>query len=59
MRWLFTPGARMMLRLSNEKKLPLISLLFLLPLALLYWETGDRVSAALGFWLMGAVALAL
>ena len=46
MRWLFAPGARMMLQLSNEKKLPLISLLFLLPLAFLYWETGERVSAS-------------
>ena len=59
MRWLFTPGARMMLRLSNERKLPLISLLFLLPLAFLYWETGDSVSGSLRFWLIGGVALAL
>jgi methyl-accepting chemotaxis protein len=48
-----------MLRLPNEKKLPLLSLLFLLPLALLYYETGAQAPAALRAWVVGTVVLAL
>jgi len=47
-----------MLRLPNEKKLPLMLLVFFLPLALLYYETGE---AACGghekAWIAGGVAL--
>jgi len=59
MRAFFVPGARAMLRLSNEKKLPLISALFLLPLALLYFYTGDAAPQALRLWLLATVFLAL
>jgi len=58
-RWLFAPGARVMLRLSNQQKLPLISALFLLPLVLLYWETGEHASTALRLCIGWGVALAL
>ena len=59
MKFIFAPGARVMLRLSNEKKLPLMTVLFLLPLALLYYDTGDQVSTAMRIGIIGAVALAL
>jgi methyl-accepting chemotaxis protein len=59
MKFIFAPGARVMLRLSNERKLPLMTALFLLPLALLFYETGDQVSTAMRIWIIGGVALAL
>ena len=59
MKFIFMPGARLMLRLSNEKKLPLITALFLAPLAWLYHETGEHASSTLRLGLAFAVAFAL
>ena len=59
MRFIFNPGARLMLRMANEKKLPLMTGLFLLPLAVLYYEVGGKVSTATNLWVIGGVALAL
>jgi methyl-accepting chemotaxis protein len=59
MKTIFAPAVALMLRLPNEQKLPLIALLFLWPLALLWFAAGDRVSIGLRWWIGGGVALAL
>jgi methyl-accepting chemotaxis protein len=46
-----------MLRLPNEKKLPLMLVIFYLPLGLLYLETGAHLSAAANAWIAGGVVL--
>ena len=46
MKPLFAPGVALMGRLSNQKKLPLISGLFILPFAILYYETYAQLSVA-------------
>ncbi|MCE3273111.1 MAG: hypothetical protein K0S57_3508 [Ramlibacter sp.] len=57
MKLIFWPAVRLMLRLPNEKKLPLMLVIFYLPLALLYFEIGDQLSAATKAWLVGGVLL--
>src|SRR5262249_26271934 len=42
MRAILSPAVALLIRLSNEQKLPLISALFVLPLAVLYHETGSH-----------------
>jgi methyl-accepting chemotaxis protein len=59
MRALLSPAVAVLIRLPNEQKLPLISGLFVLPLAVLYYETGSHVSAGLAWALAGMLLLAL
>jgi len=47
MKAIFWPAVYVMLRLPNEKKLPVMLLIFFLPLALLYYETGAQLSPAM------------
>src|SRR5687767_1691691 len=59
MKILFAPGILVMHRLGNNRKLPLLSLLFLVPLAILYYQTWAQLPA-LTHWLVGGtLALAL
>src|SRR5689334_16068863 len=67
MKLIFWPAVRLMLRLPNEKKLPLMLVIFYLPLALVYYEIGSQLSAGtqallaagvlLGIYAMGAFYL--
>jgi DNA-binding FrmR family transcriptional regulator len=59
MRFIFMPGAKLFLRLSNEKKLPLMTALFLLPLAALYLDVGMHASLATKAWVAGGALLAV
>jgi methyl-accepting chemotaxis protein len=59
MKAIFWPAVRLMLRLPNEKKLPLMLVIFFLPLGLLYYETGAQVSPAVNAWIAGGVLLAI
>ena len=59
MKGIFSPAVWLMLRLPNERKLPLMLAVFFLPLALLYHETGDRLSPALNGWIAAGVAFAI
>jgi methyl-accepting chemotaxis protein len=56
MRTILSPAVALLIRLSNEQKLPLISALFVLPLAVLYYETGSHVSAGLA-WALAVMLL--
>ena len=59
MKFIFMPGAKLFLRLPNEKKLPLMSALFLLPLAVLYLDVGQHASSAIKLWVLGGVEIGL
>jgi len=59
MKPLFAPGIALMGRLSNQKKLPLISALFVLPFAILYYETYGQLSAAQNVVVWAALAIAV
>jgi methyl-accepting chemotaxis protein len=59
MKLIFWPAVRLMLRLPNEKKLPLMLVVFYLPLALLYYETGAQLSTATKAWLVAGVLLGI
>ena len=59
MKAIFWPAVRLMLRLPNEKKLPLMLVIFFLPLALLFYETGAQASGAVQAWVAGGVLLAI
>jgi methyl-accepting chemotaxis protein len=59
MRFIFEPGARFLLRLPNEKKLPLISLLFLTPAAILAYDVGLAASTVALTWAAVAALVAL
>src|SRR5687768_14204238 len=59
MKWIFSPAVRLMLRLPNEKKLPLMLVILFSPLALLYYETGAHASPALKAWVAGGVLLGI
>jgi methyl-accepting chemotaxis protein len=56
MRALLSPAVAVLIRLPNEQKLPLISGLFVLPLAVLYYETGSHVSSGFA-WTLAAMLL--
>jgi methyl-accepting chemotaxis protein len=58
MKILFAPGIGLMGRLSNQKKLPLISVLFILPFAILYYDTFGQIStpAHIAVWIALVVA---
>jgi len=59
MKALFAPGILLMGRLANQTKLPLLSALFVLPFAILYYETYAQLSgpATAVAWVALAVAL--
>jgi methyl-accepting chemotaxis protein len=59
MKFIFMPGAKLFLRLPNETKLPLMTALFLLPLAVLYLDVGQHASSAAKLWVVAGVAAAL
>jgi methyl-accepting chemotaxis protein len=44
MKFLLAPAVWLMLRLPNEKKLPVMLVVFFLPLAYLFWVTEDQLS---------------
>jgi methyl-accepting chemotaxis protein len=51
MKAIFSPLVWLFLRLPNEKKLPLISVAFLAPLAILYYDTGSAASTTTNVWI--------
>src|SRR5436190_12132277 len=57
MKTIFAPLVALMLRLPNEKKLPLMLLIFFLPLGVLYYDTAPHVSAQLAAWIAAGVLL--
>ena len=57
MRALFAPAVATMLKFPNEKKLPMMLVIFFLPLAYLYYLTGERLAPAQHWWIAGGVAL--
>jgi len=59
MRVLFEPGIAVMGRLPNQQKLPLLSALFILPLAILAYETYAQLSATVAVLVLAAFLLAL
>ena len=59
MRVLFAPGIAVMGRLPNQKKLPLLSFLFILPLAILCYETYAQLSTAVAALVLATFLLAL
>jgi methyl-accepting chemotaxis protein len=59
MKLIFWPAIRLMLRLPNEKKLPLMLVIFYLPLGILYAQAGAQLSPALTAWLAGLVLLGI
>jgi methyl-accepting chemotaxis protein len=59
MKALFAPAVWLMLRHPNQRKLPVMLAIFFLPLALLYYATGDQATPALKAWIAGAVVLGI
>jgi len=59
MKTIFAPAVWLMLRLPNERKLPIMLVIFFLPLALLYYATMDQLSAELKAWTAGGVLLGI
>jgi len=59
MRVLFAPGIALMQRLHNTQKLPLLALLFTVPLGILLYETYAQISTTLTAWIAVTWALAL
>jgi len=55
MKAIFSPAVSLMLRLSNPHKLPFMLAIFFLPLAILYYATGDQASTAVKLWVAGGV----
>src|SRR6516164_330401 len=59
MRAIFSPLVWVFLRLPNERKLPLISAAFLVPLAILYYDTGSAASTLTNAWIACTAAFAV
>src|SRR5690349_221846 len=59
MKAIFLPVVLIMLRLPNEKKLPLMLVVFFLPLALLYYETAGQLSTGIKVWVACGVLLGI
>jgi methyl-accepting chemotaxis protein len=57
MKGIFWPAVWLMLRLPNEKKLPVMLAIFFLPLALLYYRTSGGLEPGLKAWIAGGVLL--
>src|SRR5258706_6322244 len=58
MRFLFGPGIALMHRLAHWLKLPLLGLLFMLPLGILYYDAYAQLSVAQQAWIAGTLLLA-
>ena len=50
MKLIFWPAVQVMLRLPNERKLPLMLAIFYLPCALLYYATAEQLTPVLKIW---------
>ena len=59
MKAIFWPAVSLMLKLPNEKKLPVMLVIFFLPLAFLYYETGAQLSALEHAWIAGGVVFGI
>src|SRR5258708_19650577 len=59
MRALFAPGIALMHRLHNAQKLPLLSLVFTLPLGILLYETHAGISTTVAAWIGATWLLAI
>ena len=59
MKWLFAPGIALMRRLSTAQKMPIVSALFILPLAIVLYDVQGQVSSLAAWLAGGALALAL
>ena len=59
MKAIFSPAVSILIGLSNQRKLPLLAVLFMAPLALLFYETREYVSSATALWVAGTLVLAL
>jgi len=57
MKAIFWPAVQIMLRLPNERKLPLMLVVFYLPCALLFYATADQLSGALTAWVVAGAVL--
>jgi len=57
MKAIFWPAVQIMLRLPNERKLPLMLVVFYLPCALLFYATAGQLSGALTAWVVGGAVL--
>src|SRR3954467_7913770 len=58
MRFLFAPGTALMHLLAHWQKLPLLGLLFMMPLAILYYDTYATLSVAQQASIGGTLLLA-
>src|SRR3954471_13991378 len=59
MKFLFGPGIALMHRLHNTQKLPLLSLAFTVPLAIVVYQTYDELGASSIAWIAATWVLAL
>jgi methyl-accepting chemotaxis protein len=57
MKVLFAPAVALMLRLPNERKLPLMLVIFYLPLAVLAYLVADQLTLEIKLWLGAGVLL--
>jgi methyl-accepting chemotaxis protein len=58
MKILLAPGIKAMAKLPNQQKLPLLSLLFMVPLGILYQHTQGQVSTTVLAWVIGTLLVA-
>src|SRR5512147_606842 len=56
---IFKPGIALMQMLTTRQKMPLVSLLFLVPLGVLYYQTYPQLPVATTWIVAGTLALAL
>ena len=59
MKALFAPGISLMGSLPNQRTLPLLGFLFVLPLAILYYQTYTQLSATVTALVLGTLLLAV
>jgi methyl-accepting chemotaxis protein len=58
MKMLFAPGMAVMHRLPNGQKLPLLAVLFMVPLGILWWQTRDSLSPGQNAVILATLVLA-
>lgn len=59
MKAFLAPGIALMHRLPNQKKLPLLSLLFMAPLGILYYHTRQHIEPLVEYAVLGALLVAI
>lgn len=59
MKAIFSPLVWLFLRLPNEKKLPLMTVAFFAPLAILYYDAGQLASTATKVWVVAGIVFAI